>query len=137
MVVAIMAILAAVAIPRMAETVSRYRLEAAKTRILNDLALAQRRARVTGTSRTVRFLPAQEAYRLPEEAHLDNPSGVYRVQLWREPYEVDLVSADFDGDADLVFDGFGLPDSGGTVVIERGGYTATITVDANSGKASE
>jgi len=44
------------------------------------------------------------------------------------------VSASFGGDATLIYDGFGKPDSGGQVVIAVGAYQKTILVDAGTGQ---
>ena len=58
------------------------------------------------------------------------------------PYRIALQSADFDVPAELdatnevVFDGFGQPDSSGSVVIAAGQRTQTVVVDRVTGEAS-
>lgn len=135
-VVATVAILAAIAIPRMAGTLARRRIEFAAGRVVSDLRLAQRQARLSSASRTVQFDVASNSYRLLGVPSLNGPSGEYTVRLTDTPYEVSVVSASFGGDARLIFDGYGVPDSGGSVVLGSGGNQATISVDPASGTAT-
>ena len=100
-----------------------------------DLALARNRACTSGARRTVTFRPADDEYRIPGVSDLKNPSADYVVKLSGSPYDCDLVSADFGGDTAVVFDGYGVPDSGGQVVIRAGEYQKIIVLDAGSGKA--
>ncbi len=51
------------------------------------------------------------------------------------PYYAQLVSAAFGGDEVVTFDGYGLPDSGGTVVVGVGGVTRNVVLDGQSGLA--
>ncbi len=136
LVVCIVGILASVAIPRMANTLARQRAVAAANRIVSDLRLAQAQARLTSAAKTVQFNVGTSSYRLVGVASPDRKSETYTVYLSREPYEVTLGSANFGGDANLVFDGYGTPDSGGSVVVQGGGHTMTISVDPDSGKAT-
>lgn len=136
LVVCIVGLLAGVAIPRMANTLARQRVTAAANRIVSDLRLAQAQARLTSAAKTVQFNVGMSRYRLVGVASPDRKSETYTVYLSREPYEVTLGSANFGGDANLVFDGYGTPDSGGSVVVQGGGHTMTISVDPDSGKAT-
>jgi hypothetical protein len=43
---------------------------------------------------------------------------------------------DLGGDATLVYDGYGNPDSAGTIVIQLGQYTKRITIDPDTGAAT-
>lgn len=135
LVVMIIGTLAAVAIPRISNTLARQRVEAAARRIVADLTLAQRRARTTNASQTVRFTPVTHGYTLIGMPHPDHPSSTYRVLLSEEPYRASIDSADFGADLDIIFDVFGVPDSGGWVVISVGDHARTVTVDARTGKA--
>ena len=84
----------------------------------------------------MQFDSASEAYTLPGVQDLDHAALDYTVRLQDPPYEALMVSADFGGDEVLVFDGYGLPDSGGTVVVQSGQYQKTVSVDPTTGKAS-
>ena len=46
---------------------------------------------------------------------------------------MDITGADFSGVSEVRFDYLGSPDSGGSVTIEGGGTTATISVEAVTG----
>lgn len=136
LVLAILAILAAIAAPRYGTAVSRYQAEMAARRVVADLALARSRARISSTQHTVAFTPAADQYQLPGVADLKNSSVDYLVDLSTRPYYADLVSADFGGDATVVFDGYGTPDSSGQIVIEVGDIQKIIALDQDTGKAS-
>ncbi|MCH8259363.1 MAG: hypothetical protein IIC46_04065, partial [Planctomycetes bacterium] len=57
------------------------------------------------------------------------------VPLREPPYLAKLASVDLGGDAQLTFDGFGVPDSGGSVVVQAGDYQYTVVVDPETGVA--
>jgi len=113
----VLGMIAAVAVPRYANAITRGRVEAAARRITTDLALAQRTAKFTGKSRKVAFDPFLDKYYMPSIRDPDHFSEAYQVFLGDEPYNTAMISADFNGDGDLIFDGHGVPDSGGTVII--------------------
>lgn len=135
LVACILAILSSIAVPRVAGTLHRHRAEAAADRIAGDLALAQRQARLSSAAQRVAFDTAGHRYRLVGLADPDRPAAEYEVNLAAEPYGVRIISADFGGGAVVTFDGYGQPDHGGTVVVAAGGYTASVRVDAESGRA--
>ncbi len=136
MVLIIIGILAGMAVPRFSSALAMQRADAAARRITVDLALAQRQATSSNVDQTVRFDPTLSEYWLVGMPHPDHPSLEYKVSLRQEPYGVVLVSADFGGDKEIIFDIYGMPDSGGSVVIRVGSGVRIITVDAETGKAS-
>lgn len=134
LVIVIIAILAAIAAPRYAGSVGRYRAEMTARRIVADLSLARKSARAAGAARTVTFTPASNEYRIPDVGSLKNSSADHVVQL-ADAYSASLVSANFGGDAVVVFDAYGVPDSGGQVVVQAGSFQKTVVLNADSGKA--
>jgi len=56
------------------------------------------------------------------------------VVLSAEPYQVDLVSASFNGSSEIAFNGWGLPVNGGTVTLSAGSQQRTITVNGETGQ---
>ena len=136
LVLAIIATMAAIAAPRYAASATRYRADLTARRIVADLELAQSSAKAAGTSRTVEFYVSTNDYQLSGLASLDGPAGSYTVQLSERPYEATLASADFGGDTQVTFDGWGLPDTGGTVILNAGSEQRTVVVDAETGKAA-
>ena len=136
MVFVVMATLVSMAAPRFSNSIALQRVEAAARRIVVDLALAQRHARSSNASQTVRFTTGTHEYSLIGMPHPDHPSLEYKVLLSEDPYGASIVSADFGGDPDIIFDVFGVPDSGGSVVIQVGNHVRTVTVDAVTGRAT-
>ena len=136
LVMAILAILLAMAAPRYGTAVARYQAEMAARRVVADLALARSRARITSTQHTVAFTPAADQYQLPGVSDLKNSGADYLVDLSARPYHADLLSADFGGDGTVVFDGYGMPDSSGQVIVQVGDILKIITLDQDTGKAS-
>ncbi len=135
-VLAIVAILASMAIPRFSAATARQRAAAAARRVVSDLALARKLARQSGASQTLVFDLAADTYQVAGMPHPDHPAKEYEVRLAEEPYRAAILSADFGGQKQVVFDGYGMPDSGGTVVIEAASEKRTITLDKDTGEAS-
>lgn len=135
-VVLIIGITAGVAVPRYVNSLWCYRTDAAAKRIAADLALAQRQAMISSSSRSVQFTTQTNSYSLVGVQSMDHPAGGYGVKLSDSPYQATLVSAAFGNDAVIIFDRYGMPDGGGSVVVQAGGVQKTITVDANTGKAT-
>ncbi len=135
LVVAIVATLAAIAAPRYGAASARYQASFAARRIAADLELARQNAKASGAAKSVVFSVAASQYQLPDLPAFDGKSGQYTVTLSDRPYQVTLVSADFGADQVVTFDGWGVPDSGGSVVIQLGAQQQTVTLDAETGKA--
>lgn len=135
LVLTIIATVAAIAAPRYSSSISRYRAETAAQRVAADLAFARMRAMTSGAQKTTVFDTGADQYQILGQADLNDSSKDYVVKLFDKPYRSELVSADFGGDATVVFDGYGIPDSGGQVVVRAGHFEKTIVLDADSGKA--
>ena len=137
-VVLILGILAAAAVPKYADALNRFRVDAAARRIAADLATAQARARAASSNVSIVFtLPPQGSrYQIVGMADPDRPATTYTVNLADSPYQVTLGSANLGGDATLIYNGYGTPDTGGTIVVQAGQYTKTITVEATTGMAA-
>ena len=133
---AVVAIIAAAAIPMFGSSVSRNRLEAAARRVRIDLDGARDLARRTSQSVRVRYLAGSNAYIYDGVVNVDRPADIYRIDLAREPYCAAIDSVNFGGDGDVIFDGFGTPDSGGTLVLRCGTSTRTIRLEAVTGVAA-
>ncbi len=135
MTVAVIAIIAAIATPRYANALTRYRAEAAARRVVADFALARQTAKSTSSSRTVQFDVADDSYLIPNVRELNTTGTMYGVQLQDPPYQAQIVSVDLGGDWEITFDGFGIPDSGGSVIVQTGDYQYTVVVDPETGAA--
>jgi len=135
-VVLIVGILAAAAGPRFANSLMYYRAEAAAQRIRADLELARKHAMTSSTSQQVVFSTVSNGYTLSDMTHLDHPSLQYEVKLSEAPYFASLSSVNFGVEGKVTFDGYGVPDLGGSVVVQAGAYQKTITLDPDSGRAT-
>lgn len=135
LVLAIMATVAAIAAPRYQGALARYRADLAAYRIVADLTQARTSAKAASAPRTVAFSVAGNTYQIPELSSLDGNSGHYNVALSERPYDAGLVSVNFGGDAQIIFNGWGVPDSGGTVILAVGTEQRTVAVDTETGRA--
>ena len=135
LVLAIMTTLAAIGAPRYQASLIRYRADLAARRIVADLELAQATAKAKGSSITVIINQSTETVVLSGQAGLDPHVAEYCTKLSESPYRANITESSFPTDNNIIFDGWGIPDSGGTAVLTVGSETRTITVDAYTGRA--
>lgn len=135
-VLVIIGVLAAMALPRFGSTMANHRANVAATRVAASLDLARRHARNTGAACSVQFNVNANGYILPSVKDLAHPALAYAVRLAEPPYESAIVAANFGGDTELIFDAYGVPDSGGSVTIQSGKIQKTISVDVETGKTA-
>lgn len=131
----IVGIVAAVAIPRFAGAAVRQRVDAAARRVAADLNLARRHAHQTSNSLTVAFDVAADSYKMLGMPDADRPAVDYEVHLRDEPYQARLVSANLSGFEKVEFDAYGLPKHGGTIVVAVSDEKRTVNVDPDTGEA--
>jgi len=135
LVLAIVAVVAAIAAPRYGSAMSRYAAESAARRIVADLDQARELAKSASGSYVVNFQSASATYDFGPVGALVTAPTVQVVRASREPYGVALAGASFGGDAAVVFNGFGVPDSGGSVQVKRGTREYIVTLSATTGKS--
>ncbi len=136
-VVLVMGILTAVAVPKVADALSYHRVESAAERVKADLTLARRHALSTSRDVYVFFYAASNWYWISGGVKgLGGPPNAYRVYLAKPPYEVSIVSAQFGSSTAAVFNGYGVPNDGGQVVVTSGKYARTINLDGQTGEAT-
>ena len=58
----------------------------------------------------------------------------YSPSLPDEPFRCALGKVDLGGDQEVVFNGFGVPDSGGAIVVRSGDASRTVDVEAQTGR---
>ncbi|MBN1513780.1 MAG: type II secretion system protein [Phycisphaerae bacterium] len=136
LVLAITLTFASIALPLYSRAVFRHQANLAARRVAADLRQAQSCARTASASRTVTFWTATETYEISGVASFDGAPGNYVVDLRDEPYEAQLVSADFGGSGQILFDGWGTPSSGGSVLVAVGAEQRTIVVDGETGQVT-
>ncbi len=136
LVMAIVAVFSAIAVPRFSQSTNRYRADAAARRIEVDCKLARTRARITSSTLTIVFDIANDRYSIAGLADLNQSSSIYTVELGNGPYEAELISAVFEEGAQISFNGYGVPGGAGIVVIQVGNQQRTITIAPETGEVT-
>jgi Tfp pilus assembly protein FimT len=129
-------ILAGAALPRFAESLQRHRVQSAAQRVAADLRLLRSQAIATSHSRRADFNTAQSSYTLIGVNSADRPGTTASTSLADYPYRATLASVSVGGDASLAFDLHGRPDTGGTIQVSAGGYSQTVTIQAETGEVT-
>jgi prepilin-type N-terminal cleavage/methylation domain-containing protein len=135
-VLAIIGLVAAIAVPRFGASVARFRAESAARRIVADLAMARATARQTSQGTTILFDLAADCVRIPSAKPMDHGAGQYEDHLGDTPYNADLVSTSFGGGNQVTFDGYGIPNAEGTIVVGAGDVQKTIFLSQCTGLAT-
>jgi type II secretion system protein H len=139
LVVAIMGVVAAIAIPRYGNANSSYRATLAAKRIAADLQMAQARARTLNTSKTLTFTISSSSYQINAESDLAKASSTYTVQLGELPYRAKLSAAQFGnvaGTSSVTFNTYGMPNNAGSIKLTCGNATRTIALAAYTGEVT-
>ncbi len=131
----VVAALAGMAGPRFHHSLMRYRVDRAATKLVSDFALLRTEVRAMGDSRSMGFNVSTDQYGIAKMDSLDRRSEIYLIDLAEAPYHVDIVSVDFGGDTSVTFNAYGVPDSGGTVELQAGGFVKKIVLDADTARA--
>ncbi len=138
LVAATVAVMAAIAVPRMTSASLSYRAEMAARRIAADIELARQEAMATSSTRTLAFSAASLSYYVLESGSADGGTGAYAVNLKQAPYEAASMKVKFAAvppPTVLKFDGFGKPNAGASIVVTAGGPSKTVAVDSHTGRA--
>lgn len=137
MVLGIVGVIAAMALPRWVRSMAHYEADAAARRLAADLSWAQAMARNTSSTQTVHLSLAGSSYQLVGITDPDHRSQAYAVDLTQAPYRSTLVSASAaDANSNIVFDGYGTPATSGTLVVQAGDCQKTVTLNAGTGSIS-
>ena len=143
-VVLIIAILAAIAVPMLAETLDEARLDAAARRLVSDIHYAQALSLQKGNLHGLVFNADSESYELHELPAGESGTVIITNPLTKQPFArsmasldegIDIVRTTFFG-IHVFFDAFGAPIFPGTIELRRGDQMRIITVDAASGRVT-
>jgi len=140
-VVVILAIAALTAIPMMSSAGS-VQVRSAANMIAADLEYAKSLAISRGQNFSVVFYTSTESYNITDQdgntiLHPVKKGSYYVIDFQKEGLDrVDVTDVDFDGNPQIRFDYLGSPDKGGTVTVQAGGTTATISVEPVTGYIS-
>jgi prepilin-type N-terminal cleavage/methylation domain-containing protein len=131
----ILSILGAAALPTFFRSLEQQRLESAARRIKQDLELLRQTARTKSKSESLTST-SLTAYQLSSDVQsLDHKSQTYAVDLAN--YGVTDISATNLGyPVAITYDGYGTTTTNGTIVLQLGGYSRTITISSSTGLAT-
>ena len=137
-VVLLLAIVSAIAMPRFANTLNSTNVKGAAQRIARDMALVRSWARTTSQSQSISFDTVHNTYTMSEVPNADHSTSSNTVALSDGTLRATLTSANFGaGSTTLTFNGYGvpigLPSTGGRVGVSSGSTSNTILVDPISG----
>jgi len=137
-VILVLAIVSAIAVPRFAGALNATNVKTAAQRIGRDIALVRSWARVTSQSQSITFDTKQNAYTLSGVPNSNSASSANTVFLSDGTLNATLASVNLGtGSVTLTFNGFGvpvgLPSGGGTIGVSSGPASNTVTVDPISG----
>lgn len=124
-VVAIIAVVAAVAVPRYASALSNYRAKGAAQALASMVLEAQASARASSANVTLAF--SGGTFTTTDA----NGNKLRELRIDSETYRAAVSSYTLGGDRAIIFDGFGAPDSVGSIQLASGpsAYKVTITTD--------
>jgi Tfp pilus assembly protein FimT len=145
-VIVILAIAAAIVVP-MASSAGGMQVRAAANMVAADLEYAKSIAITRGQPHRVVFDKANETYQIVDLstgsaiAHPVNVGSNYVINFATDGRlaQVDIVDADFDGGTIIMFNSLGSPFSTtgplntGTVTLQAGGVTRTVSVEPVTG----
>jgi len=135
-VMAIIATLAFMAVPRFNNALAPRRAEMAAGRIAADLDYARRHARATSSAIVVQFDASRSTYTLIGVTHPDHPAQAYAVALTDEPYRATIGTFDVGGDTNIVFDAWGDADARASISVVTGNIEYLISVERYAPHAS-
>lgn len=129
-VVLIIGMVAAVAVPRLTSAQSGSRLVAAENRLLSEFGAVGEQALAMGQSHTIQFHVPTSEFRVYEGSPPALGSLVRTVRLGQEPYRVQIVSTTIGNpDGFIVVNGHGMYSAGAKVQISVGGSVRAVTVE--------
>lgn len=133
-VVTILGLLSAMAIPRFGRAHARHALDSAARCLADDIERTRSNAIASGTSRAISFSLATDVYTaaIPDP---DRPAVSLQVNL-ADRFSVDLASIELGGGTSITFDFYGTPSAAGTLHLQSGREGRTITIAAITGDTS-
>ena len=134
-VVLILGILTAIAVPAYSQSILRYRADFAAKRLESDLQYASTLARTTSTEVTIQFVdggqPNGSYYWFEAIEDPQRPGSLLTIRFNAEPYQVELSQAP----SQISFDVYGAPLNSETWVINSGTpHQRTVSIDKNTGE---
>lgn len=136
MVLTIMAITAAIAVPRYYHAASRYRALAAGRRLAADIDALRQTAVAKSLSYLLRASAGNAKYETVDKTSGWGGGSIVTISIADEPYLASFTAVDLGVDNQLVFDGYGIPDGAATFTLASGNAAAQVTVNSKTGKTT-
>jgi len=136
LVLAIIAVLAGIAVPRFSSALYRHRVNQAVYRLAADLDRARAEARAGSSTRRVTFDKVNHTYRITGIRDLNTTAIGHEVDLAAEPYRCKIQDVWItSGNAYIEFNGYGAVDSNCVVRVYCGDYQRDVSVNIDGGGA--
>lgn len=130
-VMVVVGIVGAIALPRYGRAVSHYRLTGALNRVVADINAARSSAMATSKNQTITFNAGANTYTITGLASLENNGSAYTANLSAEPYKTAISVVSFGASLQTVtFDSYGTPDNAGSISLACGSVVKSVAVDA-------
>jgi prepilin-type N-terminal cleavage/methylation domain-containing protein len=135
-IIVLIGIMGAIAMPKYASAMNRYRADAAARRIATDLGYTRSLAIATSTTTSIQFNCNTSTYQIAGATDPDH-GGIFSVTLSGDPYLSTISSAAAVSSIVTVsFNGYGIPTSTPSIVVTSSDATRTVTVSADVGTAT-
>ncbi|MEM9372419.1 MAG: prepilin-type N-terminal cleavage/methylation domain-containing protein [Planctomycetota bacterium] len=131
-VVGIIAVLAAIAVPRLASGNLGVRLDAFEARIQAETLAAGELARSVGSARSIVVDPSNDLLLIYEGDSGVSGTPLVTIDFSAAPYGIDITDWSEGDKGHIVADGFGVFDSGFKVTAAIDGLSRSVTVDLPS-----
>lgn len=131
-VLAIIATISAIAVPRYQLATARYRAIGAARRLAADIETMRQDAIARSLGQRLRIRNAT-TYQLTDNTAGWAAASVRSIDLAYDPYRARFTSTDLGIDAELLFNGYGIPDGAATMTLASGVVSAQVSVDAATG----
>jgi prepilin-type N-terminal cleavage/methylation domain-containing protein len=134
-VMVILVILSAIAIPRFATAAQNSTADLVARRLAADLRIAQAQAIQTQQQQSVVIAADGYSYTIVGMAHPDHPAKPFVVLLDHVPYRGAWISAvNLGGTRILTFDRFGGPSASGTITVTAASRSRNVRISAGAGR---
>jgi prepilin-type N-terminal cleavage/methylation domain-containing protein len=125
-VLVVLGVIAAIAVPRFAVAADRIALDAAASRLANELSLVRDRAVRTETAALIELDDVARAVLVKGVDRAGTSWSGGTIDLGGAPYAIDAITMKLDGDTVMRIDASGLATARATFTIWRGDHARTI-----------
>ncbi len=136
-VLAIIATVAAIAVPKFGHALSDYRGESASSWLESEIIRVREEARATTSDLRMAFQAGTGVVVVSRVEDDDSLTEIRRFDLSRDPINTTILAASFGGSPFVEFDEWGRPNTWGSVAFRKGDTIWVVNVAENSGVTSK